>query len=83
MKIVDLQVVPFEVPRRSFRAGELLPETTVVQTLTKVVTDEGSEGYYLGGRGHGDQDGLLPDERAVLRGRIRSMLLGEDPFDRE
>ncbi|MBL7201148.1 MAG: enolase [Anaerolineae bacterium] len=83
MRIVDLQVVPFEVPRRPFRAGELLPETTVVQTLTKVVTDEGAEGYYLGGRGHGDQDGLLPDERAVLRGRIRSMLLGEDPFDRE
>ena len=83
MKIVDLQVIPFRVPRTPFHHGKLLPETTVVQTLTKIVTDEGAEGYYLGGRGHGDQDGLSHDDRAALRGRFRSMLLGQDPFDRE
>lgn len=83
MKIVDLQVVSFQVPRRPFRNGEWLPETMAVQTLTKIVTDEGLEGYYLGGHGHGDRDGLLPDERAALRGRFRAMLLGQDPFDRE
>jgi len=44
MKIVDLQVIPFWVPRRPFRHGEWLPETRVVQTLTKIVTNEGAEG---------------------------------------
>lgn len=83
MKITDLQVIPFRVPRRPYRNGELLPETMVVQTLTRVVTDEGAEGYYLGGRGHGDQDGLTAEERQVLEGRIRSLVLGQDPFDRE
>lgn len=83
MKIVDLQVIPFRVRRRDFRNGELLPEADVIQTLTKVITDEGPEGYYLGGRGHGDQDGLLADQRAVLEGRVKSLVMGQDPFDRE
>jgi L-alanine-DL-glutamate epimerase-like enolase superfamily enzyme len=83
VKITDLQVIPFGVSRRDFRHGELRPEVAVVQTLTKVITDEGAEGYYLGGRGHGDQDGLLADQRAVLEGRIKSLIIGEDPFDRE
>jgi L-alanine-DL-glutamate epimerase-like enolase superfamily enzyme len=83
MKIVDVDVIAFRVPRVPFRNGELLPEQMAVQTLTKIVTDEGVEGYYLGGRGHGDQDGLLADDRAALKGRMRSMLVGQDPFDRE
>ena len=83
MKIVDLEVIPFRVPRKPFRNGEILPETTVTQTLTKIVTDEGLEGYYLGGHGHGDQDGLPAGDRAALRTRLRSMLVGQDPFDRE
>jgi L-alanine-DL-glutamate epimerase-like enolase superfamily enzyme len=83
LKIVDLQVIPFQLPRRGFRNGELLPEQTVVQTLTKIVTDAGAEGYYLGGHGHGDQDGLPADQRAALEGRVKSLLLGQDPFDRE
>lgn len=83
MKIVDVQVIPFRVPRSAFRNGQLIPETTIIQTLTKIITDEGAEGYYFGGRGHGDQDGLQPDERATLRSSFKSMLMGQDPFDRE
>src|SRR5438132_412476 len=83
MKIVDLQVIPFRVPGRRFWNGKLLPEAETVQTLTRIVTDEGAEGYYLGGHGHGDQDGLPLDQRAALQGRLRSMLIGQDPFDRE
>jgi hypothetical protein len=83
MKIVDLKVISFRVPRRPYRSGQFLPETTVVQTLTKIVTDAGAAGYYLGGHGHGDQDGLHPDEIAALTGRFREMLIGQDPFDRE
>jgi L-alanine-DL-glutamate epimerase-like enolase superfamily enzyme len=83
VKIVDVQIIPFSVPRKVFRNRHLFPEGTVVQTLTKIVTDEGAEGYYLGGSGHGDQDGLRPDERRALVGRAKSMLVGQDPFDRE
>lgn len=83
MKIVDLQVIPFTVPRRPFNAGTWLPEVDAVQTLTKIVTDDGAEGYYLGGSGHGDQDGLSAEQRATLEGRIKALLVGQDPFDRE
>ena len=83
MKIADLQVIPFRVARRPRRHGKLLPETSVIQTLTRIVTDEGAEGYYFGGRGHGDQDGMSADQRAVLEGRIKSLVVGQDPFDRE
>src|SRR5690348_934274 len=83
MKIVDLQVIPFRVSRRNVHLGKMLPEVEVVQTLTKMVTDEGAEGYYLGGSGHGDQDGLSPGQQAVLEHRIKPLILGHDPFDRE
>ena len=85
MKIVDVQVIPFKVPmvRRRFQNGAVLPDYEAIQTLTKIVTDEGAEGYYLGGHGHGDQDGLLPDERAYIEHSIKPMLVGQDPFDRE
>lgn len=83
MKIVDIEVVPFRVKRQGFNAGRILPEVEAIQTLTKIKTDEGAEGYYFGGHGHGDADGLLPDERAALQGRFKRLLEGHDPFDRE
>ena len=83
MKIVDLQVISFRIRRRNFRNGQMQPEVEVFQTLTKIITDEGAEGYYLGGHGHGDADGLPADQRATLEGRIKSLLVGQDPFDRE
>ncbi len=83
MRITDVSVIAFEVPREAFRNRELITEGTTLQTLTKIATDEGAEGYYFGGSGHGDRDGLLPDQRAALLGKARSMLIGEDPFDRE
>ncbi len=83
MKIVDLQVVPFKYPKQSFRDGQLLPAADTVQTLTKVLTDEGIEGYYLGGTGHGDETGLSADDRQALLGPIKELVVGHDPFDRE
>ena len=83
MKIVDLQVIPFRVPRRGFHDGKLQPETMVIQTVTKVITDEGAEGYCFGGHGHGDQDGLTGEERALIKGRVKSLVVGQDAFDRE
>ena len=83
MKIVDLQVIPFRVPRRPYRHGRFLDEEYVTQTLIKVITDEGAEGYYFGGHGHGDHDGMTPDQIGVMTGRLKNMILGEDAFDRE
>ncbi len=83
MKITDLQVIPFRVPYRPYRHGRLLDEAVRIQTLTCIQTDEGLEGYYLGGDNHGDLEGLLPDDRRTLEYNLKPMLLGQDPFDRE
>src|SRR5579862_6953560 len=83
MKIVDIQVVPFRIEVDRYQNGAARPKTEVIQTLTKIVTDEGAEGYYFGGQGHGDQDGLAPATRAFLTSRVKDTLVGEDPFDRE
>ncbi|MBK37058.1 MAG: enolase [Gemmatimonadetes bacterium] len=83
MKVTDLQVIPFSIPRKAFRNGKCLEATTVTQTLTKILTDQGAEGYYFGGHGHGDQDGMTADQINVLTGRLKQMLVGHDPFDRE
>jgi L-alanine-DL-glutamate epimerase-like enolase superfamily enzyme len=83
VKIVDIQIQPFRIQVDRYQNGEARPRTDVVQTLTRIVTDEGAEGYYFGGQGHGDQDGLAPATRAYIANRIKPMLVGEDPFDRE
>jgi L-alanine-DL-glutamate epimerase-like enolase superfamily enzyme len=83
MKITDITVTPFRTQVHRYQNGEAQPGVEMLQTLTRIVTDAGAEGYYLGGRGHGDQDGLSPEEQDYLRQRIRPLLVGEDPFDRE
>ncbi len=82
MKIVGFEVIPFEtfVDRISF--GQLTTDYRVVQTVTKVLTDEGAEGYYFGGHFHGDQDGLLPADRALIVQFLSPLLAGHDPLDR-
>jgi L-alanine-DL-glutamate epimerase-like enolase superfamily enzyme len=83
VKIVDIEVIPFRVHVDRFQNATPHPQTEVIQTLTKIVTDEGAEGYYLGGQGHGDQDGLTPASRETMARRIKPFLVGQDPFDRE
>jgi L-alanine-DL-glutamate epimerase-like enolase superfamily enzyme len=83
MKIVDLQVIRFRVRRQHFQNAQLLPEVEAIQSLTKIITDEGAEGYYLGGSGHGDMDGLSSAQVAALEGGFKAQLVGQDPFDRE
>ena len=75
--------MPFRTHADRFKNGQPYPRTELVRTLTRIVTDEGAEGSYLGGGAHGDQEGLLPDDQGVMLGRIRSLLVGHDPFDRE
>lgn len=83
MRIVDVTVTPFTIHADRFGHGAARPGTEIVQTLTTIHTDEGVDGHYFGGQGHGDQDGLREESRGQLTGRIRSMLVGADPFDRE
>jgi L-alanine-DL-glutamate epimerase-like enolase superfamily enzyme len=83
VKITDLKIVPFVTHADRFRNGQAFPNTELVQTLTSIETDEGATGYYFGGGSHGDQEGLHVDDRELLLGRIRSLLVGQDPFDRE
>lgn len=83
MKIVDVQVIPFRTWVDRFQNATPQPRSEIIQTVTKIVTDAGTEGYYLGGQGHGDQDGLAPASRQYLEQRIRPILIGQDPFDRE
>ncbi len=78
MKITGFEVVPFEVAVDRFAFGKPLPGYKVVQTLTKVLTDEGPEGYYFG-----DQDGLLPGKQTLITQFAGPLLAGRDPFDRE
>lgn len=83
MKISDVQVIPFTVRRRGFHNAEVRPPADTLQTVTRVVTDQGAEGCYFGGGGHGDQIGLNAADRQLLTGRIRDLVVGHDPFDRE
>jgi L-alanine-DL-glutamate epimerase-like enolase superfamily enzyme len=83
MKIVDVTVTSFKTQVDRYQNGEAQPRTDVVQTLTRIVTDEGAEGYFLGGRAHGDQDGLTREDRDHIKHGIAPLLIGEDPFDRE
>jgi L-alanine-DL-glutamate epimerase-like enolase superfamily enzyme len=83
MKITDLKITTFRTHADRFQHGQLYPRTELVQTLTSIDTDAGVTGYYFGGGAHGDQEGLKPDDREFLLGRIRSLLVGQDPFDRE
>ena len=54
-----------------------------MQTVLKIVTDEGVEGYYFGGGSHGDEEGLPEHIPQFILNRVKPMLVGQDPLDRE
>jgi L-alanine-DL-glutamate epimerase-like enolase superfamily enzyme len=83
VKIVDVEAIPFETTVDQISFGRLVTDHPVLQTLTAIRTDEDVEGYYFGGHFHGDRDGLLADERALVTQFIGPLLAGNDPFDRE
>jgi L-alanine-DL-glutamate epimerase-like enolase superfamily enzyme len=85
LKITDVKIVSFMTHADRFDTGHAQPKphTELVQTLASIETDVGVSGYYFGGGSHGDQEGLRADDQNLLLGRIRSLLLGQDPLDRE
>lgn len=85
MQITDIRCIAFRshADRWDIGHGRLIPQAEVMQTITCIDTDERISGYFLGGGKHGDQDGLNSVEQELLTGRLKSLLVGQDPFDRE
>ena len=83
MKITDIQIVPFRWKVDRYRHGTPLPKVEVMQTILKILTDEGVEGYYFGGGSHGDEEGLPEHIQQFILNRVKPMLVGQDPLDRE
>jgi L-alanine-DL-glutamate epimerase-like enolase superfamily enzyme len=85
VKITDIKIVSFRTHADRWDIGhaQLLPRTEIMQTVASVETDAGVTGYFFGGGSHGDQEGLNVVDQALLLGRIKSLLVGQDPLDRE
>ncbi len=86
MKITDITVKAFRttIPGWDIGHGCLVPEQKMRQTITTIHTDEAVVGHYLGGAFHGiDNDGLNVVDAGVITGRIKALLVGQDPLDRE
>lgn len=83
MKITDITITPFRTWVDRYQNNTPLPKTEIVQTLLEIQTDAGVTGRYFGGHGHGDQDGLDQASQDYILNRVKPMLVGQDPFDRE
>ena len=85
MKISNLTIKSFRTHADRWDAGHALPlpKAELMQTVLSIETDEGVTGYYFGGGSHGDQDGLNVVDQQVILGRIKDLIVGQDPLDRE
>ena len=81
MKISDIRVLSFRTHADRWDIGhaEPIPRAELMQTVTCIDTDEGVTGYFFGGGLHGDQEGLNASDREAITGRIRDLLVGQDP----
>jgi L-alanine-DL-glutamate epimerase-like enolase superfamily enzyme len=85
VKITDLKIKTFRTHADRWDVGHArpLPKAELMQTVLMIETDEGVTGHYFGGGAHGDAEGLNVVDQQLIRGRIRSLLVGQDPLDRE
>ncbi len=85
MKVSDITVKTFRtyVDRWDVGHAQPLPKVELQQTVLSVHTDEGVVGNYFGGGTHGDAEGLSVGDQSLILGRIKDLLLGRDPLDRE
>ncbi len=85
MKISDITIQTFRASADRWEIGhaQLVPKAELRQTVLSIHTDEGATGYYFGGGSHGDAEGLNASDQNLILSRIRDLLLGCDPFDRE
>ena len=75
MKITDMEVITFRSTTRQrpskWGYGVLGEERESTDAITRVSTDEGLEGYMVGG------------DRRYIEGPVKRMLVGENPLNRE
>ena len=85
MKISDIRIITFRTHADRWDMGHAQPQprTEMNQTVTCIDTEEGVTGYFFGGGSHGDQEGLNSVDQEMITGRIRDLIRGQDPFDRE
>lgn len=85
MKISDIKIKSFLTHADRWDIGHALPQpdTELLQTVLTIETDEGVSGHFIGGGTHGDQEGLNIVDQNLILGRIRDLLIGQNPFDRE
>lgn len=85
MKIVNVSIKTFRTQADRWDTGHAVPrpKDTLLQTVLSIQTDAGVTGYYFGGGSHGDAEGLSIDDQQLVLGRIKPLIVGQDPFDRE
>jgi L-alanine-DL-glutamate epimerase-like enolase superfamily enzyme len=85
MKITDIKIKTFRTHADRWDTGHAvpIPNAELMQTVLAIETDQVVAGYYFGGGAHGDAEGLNVVDQQLIRGRVRSLLVGQDPLDRE
>ena len=85
MRITDITIKSFRTYADRWDIGHAqpIPHAELMQTVLTIETDESVKGHYFGGGSHGDAEGLSIVDQSLILGRIRSLLVGQDPFDRE
>ena len=85
MKITDVKIRSFRTFSDSWDRDRGVPihNEETVQTVLTIETDEGVTGTYFGGSIRGDHLGLNAVEQQFILGRVRNLIVGQDPFDRE
>jgi L-alanine-DL-glutamate epimerase-like enolase superfamily enzyme len=83
MRITDITIERFRTWSDRYQDGVALPKTEIIQSLATIHTDAGVVGRHFGGHGHGDQDGLDQGSIDSILGRVKPLLVGMDPYDRE
>jgi L-alanine-DL-glutamate epimerase-like enolase superfamily enzyme len=85
VKITDIKVKTFRTFADRWDVGHGLPvpKAELMQTVLMIETDEGVTGCYFGGGSHGDAEGLNVVDQQTILTRIKPLIVGQDPLDRE
>jgi L-alanine-DL-glutamate epimerase-like enolase superfamily enzyme len=85
VKISDIKITTFKTYADRWDTGHAkpIPKADLMQTVLAIETDEGVTGYYFGGGSHGDAEGLNVVDQQMILGRVKNLIVGQDPFDRE
>jgi L-alanine-DL-glutamate epimerase-like enolase superfamily enzyme len=85
VRITDIKVQRFKTILDSWDRdhGVSLPKSERIQTIVTIETDAGISGHYIGGGFGGDSYPLSLADIEMIHGRVRKLLVGQDPLDRE